>query len=92
MELDEKLEFNKLVNIADRFTHNAEQMYLSGKIAIAVRDYYHASTLYEQAKMFADKCLDINKKLFAGEKEHYCLEKLDEIKRFKNICVEEVIR
>lgn len=92
MKSSEELEYTRLINMGNLFTKKAEQMYLVGKIFDAVKSYYHASVLYEQAKEIADTYLELEQKLFASEKEKYCLEKLDELKRFKGLGKEDVIR
>ena len=92
MEVFESLQYERCMSIADRFVKKAEEKYLSGNLQDAVRDYYHASTMYEQAKELASEALVLDKKLDAWEKEYYCQEKLDELKRFKNVSTSEVIK
>jgi len=85
-------EYQRYLIAGDRARCKAENAYKEQNFSEAVKHYYHASVAYEQAKLFADKSLEISHKIFAQYKEHYCQEKLNELKRFRGACTDEVVR
>ena len=80
------------LSLGDEFKQKAETAYENNNYTRAVKYYYNASLAYEMAKEIAKEELDVCYRITAGDKEHYCQEKLDELKRFRGISSNEVIR
>ena len=87
-----EIEYLNYIDLADKISLRAELKYEEGDYFGAVKQYYYASNLYEQAKELADMKLDISKRIRAQQKELYCQEKLDELERFKHASKDEVIK
>ena len=92
MKMYNTTEYLRYLHLAEKFVIEAEFSYKNNALNDAMRHYYHAEMLFEQAKEIADSYLELKQKLVAQEGELYCLQKIDELEKFKNISKNDAVK